>query len=238
MSKPLRTRRYPRLPGSVAVGASVALAAISCESNVEADPSPPPFNCDEVNAGQQLQLHAFLADSLVVVGVTSQEGAFVAAPILSGLEGLRLHERVDESLASVLLVFRRDPPDTTMGRFTLSGTLGVWTGDQCTVTRTFTVTIQGDTVEVAQRPDPLPLGCRDRARIQVVSREGLTVRLAATGGQSAQLSWNTSAGELSDPSAEEVIWTLPPTPGFHQVELLTDHGDRGFGLDHLVIEVG
>jgi hypothetical protein len=128
---------------------------------------------------------------------------------------------------------------TTTGQFTLSGRLrGLEDPIECSFTRTFTVTIANGSVEVAQRGRSLPLAHSDGARIELVSRDGLEVRLRATGGASEwPLIWTVTAGSLRVEDEDHMVWKLPATHGFYQVELVTDHGEHGFGFDTLSFEV-
>ena len=51
------------------------------------------------------------------------------------------------------------------------------------------------------------------------------------------LAWSVSGGTFEPGSGERIVWLLPDEPGLYQAELFVDHGDDGFALDTLVLEV-
>jgi hypothetical protein len=127
------------------------------------------------------------------------------------------------------------------GFFTLDGTLnGFSASEHCTVRRTFHFSVlPAGTVIVSMRDDALPLGARQEAKIALVSRDGLSVRLQARTAfpGACRASWDVTAGEIVAGEAAEICWRLPAEPGLYQAELVVDYGDAGLAFDTLVVEV-
>jgi len=200
------------------------------------DPPPPPLVCGDVQAGQTLYAEGFRSGSELRLQIHNWGSSWTSVPAVSDLEGLTL-KHTDLSEGTVLLQFELVSDTTPAGRFTISGELKLTNDEVCTVTRRFTVTIRGDVVEVADAGTSLPLENRNRARIELVHQEGLAVLLRAVDASPGwKLVWSTTEGFLEQ-RQNGVLWTLPSQPGFYQVELLTDHGDAGFGVDVLPFEV-
>lgn len=229
------------LKRSVLAGSTVTLATVGCSGcndNGAVDPPPPPLICGDVQAGQALHPTASLSNSVVTVLIeNSSVGSWTGIPTIGDLEGLTLLDVQMSEEGNVIIQLGLASDTTSTGRFTMSGELEGGNGVTCTVTRRFTVTLEGQTVDVAEAAVSLPLENRNRAKIELVRKDGLRVLLRpASALPEWKLAWSVTEGSLEQ-SAEGVLWTLPSRPGFYQAELLTDHGDKGFGVDTLAMEV-
>ena len=228
------------LKRGLVTGGTVTLATLGCSScndNGAVDPPPPPLVCGDVEAGQTLFADGFRSGSELRVQIHRYGASWTDVPAVLDLAGLTLLHVDLSSNGSVLIQFGLTSETTLAGRFTISGTMKLTNGEICTVTRRFTVTIRGETVEVAEAAVSVPLENRNRARIELVRQDGLQVLLrAASASPGWKLVWSTTEGSLEQ-REKGVLWTLPSKPGFYQVELLTDHGERGFGIDTLPVEV-
>jgi hypothetical protein len=228
------------LKRGLVTGGTVTLATLGCSScndNGAVDPPPPPLVCGDVEAGQTLYADGFRSGSELRVQIHRWGASWTDVPAVLDLEGLTLVHADLSSEGTVLLQFGLISETAPAGRFTISGNMKLTNGEICTVTRRFTVTIRGESVEVAEAWTSLPLENRNRARIELVHQEGLAVLLRAAGASPGwKLVWSSTEGSLEQ-RQNGVLWTLPAEPGFYQVELLTDHGDAGFAVDILPFEV-
>jgi hypothetical protein len=230
------------LKRGLVTGGTVTLATLGCSScndNGAVDPPPPPLVCGDVQTGQGLHATATLSDSIITATIENWAAGNWSGgvPVVTDLDGLVLLDVMKEQwdVLTIRLQFASDT--TSTGQFTLSGELDGPYGEKCAVTRRFTVTRSGPAVTIAENDLSLPLGERNRARIELVRQEGLQVLLRSAGASTDwKLVWSVTEGSLEQ-CQEGVLWTLPSTPGFYQVELLTDHGDKGFGMDTLPVEV-
>lgn len=64
------------------------------------------------------------------------------------------------------------------------------------------------------------------------------MRLRASGTDECAARWRVTAGTLERVGVVGAVWYLPSEPGFYQVEVVVDRGERGFGFDALALEVG
>jgi hypothetical protein len=224
----------------VATGSTVTLATLgltSCNGGGGAvdPPPPPPLVCSDVNNGQHLSGHGFVQDSTLMVDLEASRPVDVDTLYTSGVSGATL-DSLHAASYTIQLDFTLDSDTTSQVTFTLAGTLLLRDGP-CDFSRSFTVTIDNGAVEVAQRRRTLPLGVARDIRIELVERDGLELRLRALGTENATPVWSVTGGVLERYSPSGIVWRLPAEPGFYQVELFVDRGERGFGFDALSFEV-
>jgi hypothetical protein len=116
---------------------------------------------------------------------------------------------------------------------------GAFTGypSSCAFQRGFTITFEGGLV-IAESRTALPFAGQPRAAIAVAGRDGRRVTLRAVASPPGRhMAWSVTGGALEPGPGERMIWLLPDEPGLYQAELFVDHGDDGFALDTLVLEV-
>ena len=227
-------------------GVALATAGLSnCDGIGAVDPPPPPLQCSDVNAGQNLFAHAVRNDSTVLVTIQNvAQGGLTAASITDTTGPVRLllvNGPTPETSRGLMLVFQVLDFQVPTATFTLNATFQISDGPECTITRTFTLDLSGGGVTVtSDRVDPLPLGSRAPAVIALGERRGHEVELEATTEYAGwwKASWTVSAGTIDDPGARRVRWTLPEEPGVYQAELLVDYGPDGLAVDTVMFEVG
>lgn len=230
----------------LAAGASVALATTglsSCNDNGAVDPLPPPLDCNTVNTGQELSATATRSADTVNVAITNTAFANWRVDRVTAISGATLVTTTLPRPGSgepLQLVLKLAMPTTTQAVFSIEATLTGFSGEICSVQRTFTVTISTGGVQISlARPDELPLAARQHASIVLTAQEGRTVELAAHTlylGPRA-VSWSVNAGELSAATGSPVQWTLPAAAGIYQAELVVDYGADGFAYDVLLLEL-
>lgn len=214
---------------------AVATAGLTTCGGGSVDPAPEPLHCEDIADGSSL-----------VVSSATLDGDALTIEILAGYSWVAQPEVVAESGFTLVDVTMNGGSDlkitgtldagATTGTFTVGGKL---TDEEttCDVSRKFTFTVQGDgSVDVALRYD-LPISPRRHASIQMLGREGLEVDLAASGAGTAPIVWTPTGGAITASSDGRARWTLPTEPGVYQVEMLVDHGESGFTLDTLTLEV-
>jgi hypothetical protein len=208
------------------------------------DPPPPPFlNCPSVAAGQSLVPTATITGDAVNVTIRQLFDPLQSWVVSSvdGVTGATLSNLVLPATARDSLRFRLTlPPTGTTASVTVRATLTDFGQTTCSIARTFIVTRQGNAVTIARSAiEQLPLEARDRAEITVVGRDGNRIALAAltTWLGPRESSWEVTGGTLAPAHGDQVWWSLPDTPGVHQVELTMDYGSSGFAFDVLAIEV-
>jgi hypothetical protein len=143
---------------------------------------------------------------------------------------------LDTSRHSFRLSLTLDSDTTSQVTFTVAGTFGLAAGP-CAFSRAFSATIDNGTVDVTQSKRELPLAVGRDIRIKLVERNGLRVRLRAVGAGDLPVVWNVTAGGVERSGETDIVWQLPPEPGFYQAELFVERGERGFGFDTLSLEV-
>lgn len=230
-----RTRRR------LTLGTTVTLATFGCSScadNGAVDPPPPPFRCEDVSGGEGFRVsEATASETLITIDLEHRQADILAILEVSGVLGFVLESVSLLDGRGLRIQLRREPPGTLEGHFTIRARVRGYDDTVCDVRRVFTIAVSGTEVEVTRGFDDLPLRDASRARIELMGRDGLAVRLRAIGAQESTTSWTVTEGDLRVESPEAVVWTLPSTPGFYQIELLTDHGAAGFGFDTLAFEV-
>lgn len=232
-----RTRRALR---RLFMGGTVTVATVGCSTctdNGAVDPPPPPLNCGDVDSGQSFIAQGTVADTILTVElIETSPAALAEEPVITGLTGVTL-DSLEYELERVTLHFSLDSDTTTTGQFTVSGRLTDGR-NTCPFNRTFVFMIDSGNVEVTLRERVLPLGHTGGAKIELVRRVGLEVTLRAIGPSSdSQLLWTVTGGSCRTEGEDGLVWTLPGTRGFHQVQLMVDHGPDGFGFDALTLEV-
>jgi hypothetical protein len=190
--------------------------------------------CADASQGQNLSGVGALQDSTLTVNLFSYQHVIVDTLYVADVVGATL-DSLDAS-GPIRLDFTVDSDTTSQVTFTVAGTFDLNEGP-CDFTRAFTVTIDNGNVDVAQRRLNLPLGVGRDIRIELVERDGLCIRLKAAGATDLKAVWSVTAGEFERRDNAEIVWQLPSEPGFYQVELLVDRGERGFGFDALSFEV-
>lgn len=229
-----------------AAGVAAATAGLStCHSGggTVVDPVPPPLVCSSVSGGQTLVSSARKAGDVVTVairatGVVSMWQVTRVGDVVGGtISGTTLPKSEGDSLVVTLQLATAA---TTQADFTVEGSITGYRNESCTFRRTFHVTVNGATVQVAETSlDRLPLRARERAEVVVVGREGRTVALEArTAYRGAHTAaWEVTGGELDTTTGHAARWTLPAKPGIYQAEVLLDYGADGVAFDALMLEV-
>jgi len=229
----------------VAAGASVALATSglsNCHDNGAVDPLPPPLQCSTVDSGQSLTATATLdgdtVDVVIANGVPASWRVDAVSDVSGGtLVSVQVPEQGFGPLTVRLGLAGAEPGEIT---FTVRATITGFSGEVCSVVRTFRVTVSDSGVQVSLRDaDTLPLPARQHAEIVLARREGRVVRLEVStpweGIRSE--SWSVSHGTLDADGGPAVHWTLPAEPGVYQAELVLDFGPEGLAFDTLLLEV-
>ena len=225
---------------NLVAGTGVALATSglsNCNDNGAVDPPPPPLECNTVDQGETLTATATVTGTQLQVTIhNNSNSSWTAVAIASVVGGSARAVALGEPLTVVI-----DLTDdrVTSGSFTLKGTLrGRGRGNDCAVSRTFTLRLQPDGVVVAFAHE-LPLGARQQARIALVGRDGHEVELEATTpfrGAGA-ITWTVTGGEVISREGARLRWRLPREAGLYQAELVIDYGPSGLSFDALALEV-
>ena len=201
---------------------------------------PPPLECKDANQGQNLFVEGAV-DSLslrvTVFNIGDHCCVEVDTVYVTDVMGARLDSLEAMShYGGAQLWFTLDSLATTEVRFTLKGTWLLNKGP-CNFQRTFTVKINSGQVTVTQRVRKFPLEPSRDVRIELVERDGLRVQLRAAGSGEGTPEWRVTGGALERLGRLDVVWALPPEPGYYQIELSLDRGTRGVGFDALALEV-
>lgn len=223
----------------VVTGGTVTLATLglsNCNNGggSAVDPPPPPLKCVDASQGQNLWGAGAVQDSLLTVSLFSNPPVDADTVSVTNFTGAKV-DSLDGGYP-FRLYFTLDSDTTSLVTFTLSGTFDLDAGP-CDFTRVFTVTIDNGAVQVAQREMTLPLGPGRDVRIELVERDGLRLRLRAAGAVNQDPVWSVTAGTVERRDDTAILWELPSTSGFYQVELFVDHGDGTFSFDALSFEV-
>ncbi len=212
---------------------AVATAGLTtCDGVGAVDPAPEPMKCEDYDKGQSITITGSLTDAKLAM--TMDPYPWAEAPTVTAQSGLTI-DSVTLGAEHFLEIAATLDAGATTASFTVAG--NVTDGEvTCPSTRTFTVTVTGTDVEVAES-FRLPLSPRRHASIELLRREGLEVELRATGSlRGTTVTWTPTGGEI-ETAAGRTRWTLPSEPGVYQVEMLVDRGDDGFSHDTLTIEV-
>lgn len=241
-----------RAKQATAAGVALATGGLSgCGESVVVDPPPPPLACNTVDQGQSLVAAAERVDRAVTLRVRQSpnapgqsyarwKSADVTDPVAVSVVNVVIGpEGVFEDLLITLLL---DSDTTRTASFTLRGVLSGYDGGECQVTRTFTITVDGQSVIVARLEVPshgLPLPSREPAQIVVTEQEGREVRLLAHTHYDGprRTRWAVTGGTISSEVDDRVSWLLPADPGLYQVRLVVDYGAGGLAVDNVVVEV-
>ena len=227
-----------------AAGVAVATTGLSnCTDNGAVDPVPPPIQCNTVNAGQSLDASATRSGDTVKVTLIQRAQASWAVLRVANVTNATIAELIlppSNSTDPLKLSLKLDSPGTTTASFRVEARLYSSQGVTCDVARTFTLTINDGTIQIALVPaDPLPLAARQKAEIVLGGGSGRTVELQARthywGVYTAH--WAVTGGSLDRSDGPRVRWTLPVEPGIYQAELLLDYGADGLAMDVLPMEV-
>jgi hypothetical protein len=223
----------------VMTGSTVTLATLGLTNCTEGgggsvDPPPPPFAvCKDVNLGQNLHGAASVQDSTLSVRL-STDGVPVDTLFVTNVTGATLDSLDTGGL--LRLDFTLDADTTSVVTFTVNGTFLLRAGP-CDFSRTFTATIDKGLVQLTQGHTTPAFDIGRDFRIELVERNGLSVRLRAAGAVDLPVQWSVTAGAFEARDHAEIVWQLPSERGFYQVELFVDRGARGFGFDALSLEV-
>jgi hypothetical protein len=232
---------------AAAVGVSLATAGLSsCGDGGSGigpiDPLPPPLVCANVNTGQSLAAEGERIDGdFVRVLIQNREFDVQWGDIqVSDVVGARLVEvAVFQDSQSIRLVFELDE-GVGNGSFAVAGTMIDRESKSCNFARTFTLTVDGDTVTVSFNIlDSLPLFARDRAEVVLLAHAENVVEVEArtSYGGPYTVEWTVSEGDLENVDGNRAQWRLPPKPGFYQIEAAMDYGEAGLAFDSMMFEV-
>jgi hypothetical protein len=237
---------------ATAAGVAIATTGLSgCGESIVVDPLPPPLTCSSVNEGQTLVATAERVDRALSVMIrhnpsnddqlaTHWRSAEVTD--LTGVSVVNVVKAPDGESTALLVTFLLDSDITSSGSFTLSGVMVGTQGNECNVTRTFSITVDGQEVIVAQlqgNSHDLPLVTREPAQVVVAQQDGRELELLAhtryTGEYEAR--WSVTGGELGNQVGERTSWRLPAEAGLYQVRLVVDYGREGLAVDAMTWEV-
>lgn len=243
------TKRTKRIATGVA-GVALASAGCSCgHDNGAVDPAPEPLVCtDEVNQGDHLDAYGTLTGTTLEVEISQGRywSGWVEARILNPQNVTVTDVKVPDKGSGHLLQLDLELTDAsvTAGSFTVHAKLedasGRGSQEPCDITRTFTFTITGARVQLAELgADRLPLSARHRTAIAMVNRGARTVELEArtTFAGKCRTAWTVSGGVLVSAEGSRARWQLPDQKGFYQAQVITDFGDEGLAFDSLNLEV-
>jgi hypothetical protein len=237
---------------ATAAGVAIATGGLSgCGESAVVDPPPPPLTCSSVDQGQSLVATAERADRALTVmirhvpndagqGLAYWRSAEVTDP--TGVSVVNVVTAPSGETTTVLITLLLDSDQTASGSFTLSGVMVGSRGNECNVTRTFTITVDGQTVIVAQRHSDghdLPLMTREPAQVVVAKQHGRELELLAHTRYAAEYEarWSVTGGELGSEVGKRTSWRLPADAGFYQVRLVVDYGRDGLAVDAMTWEV-
>jgi hypothetical protein len=231
-----------------AAGIAAATSGLStCHSGggTVVDPAPPPLICTNVSLGQTLRPAVRREGDDIVASVkvvsTGEVNTWQITRVGDVVGAAVVSTSLPASVADSLIVrLRPASPGTTQIDFTVDGTMNGYPNTNCTIKRTFHVTIAATGVQIAETNlDTLPLSARHAAQIAVLGRAGSTVSLEARTGYDGphRVSWDVSGGELDTADSARVLWTLPNVPGIYQAEVLLDYGADGIAFETLLLEV-
>ena len=237
----------------IATGAAgVALASAGCSDGSHGgsvDPPPEPLICtDRVKHGDVLHTSSHISGTLLSVEMSLGflVANWVEVRVINPRNATVMYVGVPGGGSPPILHVTLELTDTsvTSGSFTVQGKLkdasGYGSKDTCDLARTFTFTINGGAVQLAQLGfEDMPLGARNRTTIAMVHRDGCTVELEAktTFRGSLRLAWIVTDGELVCGDGNRARWQLPNRKGFYQAQVVADYGSEGLAFDAINLEV-
>jgi len=235
-----------RRQGRALLGRAVSLGTAglsSCISGISGgvDPPPPPPRCENLNAMRDLAATvAARAEGTLVVRVeyVGQEPTTIVDPRVTVVEGARLVSVRLEPAPLRVAVIELEPvtPSPAGIFFVLDGAFGGYPAN-CAFQRGFTISFDGG-LRIAESRLALPFASHPRAAIVLAGRDGRRVTLRAVADPPGRrTAWAVSGGTFTLEPGEGMAWQLPREPGLYQAELFVDHGDDGFALDTLALEV-
>ena len=169
------------------------------------------------------------------VEYVGQEASSIADPRVSVVEGASVREvRLEPRRVLIELLPATPAPPRIF--FVLDGAFAGYPA-ACAFQRGFTITFEGG-LSIAESRMALPFAGQPRAAILIAGRDGCRVTLRAVASPPGRhVAWSVTGGSFERETGERVVWLLPDEPGLYQAELFVDHGDDGFALDTLVLEV-
>jgi len=216
---------------------AVATAGLTTCNVGAVDPAPEPLVCSDVGKGESLSITGTLDGNKLTMTMSSNafDASWKATPGATADAGLTIDTVSGGADGTDVTIEATLDAGTMVAKFTVTGTLT--DGEvECSVTRQFTVTVSGTSVEIAEFYD-LPIAPRRHASIEVLRRDGLAVDLQASFAGAGPVTWTPTGGAVTADEGGRARWTLPTEPGVYQVEMLVDHGESGFTLDTLTLEV-
>jgi hypothetical protein len=208
----------------------------SCITSGSVDPPPPPPRCDNLNAQRDLRPTVAMESGVLVVRIeyVGQQPNFIQDPRVSVVEGASLKGVRTDAPPGVVVELVPEP-DPTRIFFVLDGSFAG--SPACAFQRGFTITFDGG-LRITDSRLALPFAAQPRATIVIVGRDGSRVTLRAVADPPGRnLAWAVSGGRFVPDREGRCVWELPPEPGLYQAELFVDHGEDGFALDTLALEV-
>lgn len=237
-----------------AAAAGVALATgslSSCGEEIAVDPPPPPLACSTVDQGQSLVAIAERVGLALTVRVRqspTQDGQWFAqwksVEVLEpdGVTVANIVTSPDGVYGELLITLLLESDTASAASFKLSGVVFGYNGLECAVTRTFTITIDGQNVIVARRETQshgLPLASREPAAIVVTKESDGRIELRAhtnyRGTHEAR--WSVTGGSITREVGDSASWQPPSEAGLYQVRLVVDYGPDGLAVDNATFEV-
>ncbi len=237
---------------AAATGVVLATGSLSsCGEEIAVDPPPPPLACNTVDQGQSLVATAERVDRALTVRVSQSptlDGQWFAqwksVEVIetSGVTVANIVTSPDGVHGELLITLLLESDNTTAASFKLRGVVYGYNGIECTVTRTFTITIDGQSVVVARREAPthgLPLASREPAAIVVTGRsEGrIEFRAHTNHSGSHEARWFVTGGSIEPEVGDRASWQPPVEAGLYQVRLVVDYGQDGLAVDNATFEV-
>jgi hypothetical protein len=235
---------------ATAAGVVLATGDLSgCGESIVVDPPPPPLSCSSVDQGQSLgatvqRVDRALTVLIVHVAEYGEYGRWQSAEVIDplGVSVVNLVIAPEGNYEALLMTLLLESEATATGAFTFHGVLVGSGGQQCTVNRTFTITVDGENVTIAQRQagsHDLPLATREPAQIVLAKQVGRDLELLAhtcyKGEYEAR--WTVTGGNAEPSFGERTSWRLPAEAGLYQARLVVDYGRDGLAVDSMTFEV-
>lgn len=217
---------------------AVATAGLTTCGVGAVDPAPEPLNCEDVAKGDDLSITGVKNGDYLTMTMNNAtyNASWKENPTVTAVSGLTIDSVSKAKDSSDIEILATLDAGATSASFTVAGTMS--DGDvDCATSRTFNVAVDAmGEVEITELFD-LPISPRRHAAIEMLGREGMEVTLRASGAESAPVTWTPTGGTITRGADGQARWTLPSEPGVYQVEMLIDHGESGFSLDTLTLEV-
>jgi hypothetical protein len=237
-----------------AAAAGVALATgslSSCGEEIAVDPPPPPLACNTVDQGQSLAVTAERVERALTVRVRqspTQDGQWFAqwksVEVIDpdGVTVANIVTSPDGVYGELLITLLLGSDTTTTASFKLRGVVFGYNGVECAVTRTFTITVDGQNVIVARREMPshgLPLASREPAAIVVTGKSDGKIEFRAHTNYRGihEARWSVTGGSMTPEVGDSASWQPPAEAGLYQVRLVVDYGPDGLAVDNATFEV-